>query len=137
MPSIEEILSSGRIEKLSANKIRSERADVISQIYPSYQKSTKKENWKRYIKWLKETKSKHSFEKVILFRKEKSFLKTRDIKSFSIMLSHIPAKDLYYILSIAKDKENRNENFSGWLMGEIYRKEEKGAISDNSSTLIT
>lgn len=98
---------------------RSERADILKQIYPFYVLSTRKQNWKRYIAWLKSNKVKNTKERVIAFKKEKSYLRGRSEKSFAIMLSHIPTKDLYFILSNAKQKDWRNENFSGWLMGEI------------------
>jgi len=108
-------------QKLRVN-IKSERVDVLSQIYPIYRESTKVENWKRYIKWLKENRFKNSTDKIAEFKKTPIHLKTRTTKSFAIMLAHIPTKDLYYILSVAKDKSNRKENFSGWLMGEVYKK---------------
>lgn len=107
----------------STHKGKSERGDVLSQIYELYRKSNKKENWKRYIKWLKFNRIKHTKLSVEDFKKSKDCLTARVIKSFAIMLSHIPTSDLYYILSIAKDKDNRGENFSGWLMGELYKKD--------------
>ncbi len=119
MPDIAELLQ----QKTFVKTARSERADILKQIYPFYVLSTRKENWKRYIGWLKSNKTKNTKERVIQFKKEKSCLKSRNEKSFVIMLSHIPTKDLYYLLSIAKDKDKRGENFSGWLMGEIYRKD--------------
>lgn len=126
MPSISEILSELAKPKTKP-KPPSERADVLSQIYPIYRESTKIENWKRYIKWLKENRFKNSTDKIAEFKKTPTHLKTRTTKSFAIMLAHIPTKDLYYILSVAKDKSNRKENFSGWLMGEIRVKKD-GAL---------
>jgi len=109
-------------------KFRSERGEVLDEVYGFYRESTRKENWKRYVKWLRENRYKASPLKIQEFKKTKIHLKTRSIKSFCVMLAHIPTKDLYYILSIGRDKSNRKENFSGWLMGEIR------AVSDNSST---
>lgn len=113
---------SNKVIEKKANTPRSERAELLGQIYEKYRASNKTQNHKRYVKWLAENKFKHSEQKVVEFKKTKICLKARTIKSFAIMLAHIPTKDLYYILSIAKDKENRNENFGGWLMGEIYKK---------------
>lgn len=121
MLSIADLLKNSKPEE---KKPRSERADLINQIYEFYRKSNKSENWKRYIKWLRYNKFKHSQQSIQNFKKHKDCLKARLIKSFAIMLAHIPTKDLYYILSIARDKDNRKENFSGWLMGEIYKKSE-------------
>lgn len=101
---------------------KSERAEIIDQLYIFYQTSTKKENWKRYIKWLKQNKFKASPLKIQSFKKTTNHLKTRTIKSFCVMLAHILTGDLYYLLSVAKDKDKRGENFSGWLMGEVYKK---------------
>jgi hypothetical protein len=134
MPSLEDIIKNGFTGEIQDFKIyrpnevllktpRSERADVLSQIYPFYALSTKKENWKRYVKWLKANKKKHSRDQVLVFKKDKMFLRTRNDKAFAIMLAHIPTRDLYFVLSIAKDKDNRGENFSGWLMGEIFKKQ--------------
>lgn len=118
MLSLDEILKSRQVVETKA----SERADVLSQIYSIYRESTKIVNWKRYIKWLKENRFKNSSLKIAEFKKVKAHLNTRSEKSFAIMLSHVPTHDLYYILSVGKDKCNRNENFSGWLMGEVYKK---------------
>lgn len=119
MQSISEILNNIDKEKTSS---RSERAELIGQIYDFYKEDTRKQNWKRYIKWLKEKRLKHSLASVDNFKHTKVYFKTRNIKSFCFLLSHIKTKDLYYIISLGKDKKNRGENFSGWLFGEIYKK---------------
>lgn len=109
------------------NKKTSERAEIIKEIYEIYisKKQTnhrKKANWKRYIIWLKKNKIPDSKENQNKFRRSKEFIKTRDIKSFCFLLSHIKTKDLYYILSVGKDMENRDQNFSGYLLGNILNK---------------
>lgn len=103
-----------RSENISNPK--SQRAEIISQIYEYYLLDNKKQNWKNYIKWLKCNKLKHSKDNMSIFKKTKEYHKNIPIKSFcSFWLSHIKTFDLFYILSIAKDKNNRNESFNKWL----------------------
>lgn len=94
----------------------SQRSDLLRQIYEYYQKSYKINTWHNYLKWLKENKKEVSKETQDEFRKTKIYHKQIDIRSFcSFWLGHIPTKDLWYLLSIAKDMENRNQNFNKWL----------------------
>ncbi len=121
MESLAEILS----KKKEVKKSRSERAELIGEIYDYYVLDTKKQNWKRYVKWLKENKTKNTKEAVLQFKKTKTFLKTRDMRGFCFLLSHIKTQDLYYVKSVMKDKKQRGENFSGWLfssLGYAYKK---------------
>lgn len=74
----------------------------------------KKENWKRYIAYLKTVKQKDSAENRAIFKKGKTFLK--EYKSLWYFLSHIPTKDLYAALSVAKDKINRGESASSYII---------------------
>lgn len=75
----------------------------------------KKANWSRYIAYLKTVKQKDSEENRAIFKKGKTFLK--EYKSLWYFLSHVPTKDLYAALSVAKDKMNRGENASAYLIG--------------------
>ena len=107
--------------KLENKKRISERAEIIKDIYTIYTSSVqrvhrKKANWKRYIAWLKQNKIPDSKENQLKFKKSKNFIKEHDIKRFCFLISHLKEKDLYYVLSIAKDMENRNENFGAWIM---------------------
>lgn len=74
----------------------------------------KKANWSRYIAYLKTVKQKDSKENQAIFKKGKTFLK--EYKSLWYFLSHVPTKDLYAALSVAKDKINRGENASAYLL---------------------
>lgn len=99
----------------------SERAEIIKDIYAIYTSSTqrvhrKKANWKRYVRWLKENRTPDSKENQLKFKKSKRFIKEHDIKRFCFLISHLKEKDLYYVLSIGKDMENRKENFGAWIM---------------------
>lgn len=123
MESISDLLKNSFVKKLDKKSSdRSERSSLLTEIYEHYKLSTRKQNWKKYILWLRANKVKHTPQRIIEFKKQKEHIKTRSISSFCVMLAHIPTSDLYHTLSIAKDKDNRNENFSGWLLGEIYKK---------------
>lgn len=99
---------------------KSERAELLGQIYEHYEKSWKKNTWTNYIKWLKEQKKKNTKDNQALFKKSKSYFKKDTIKTFcSFRLGHVKTNDLYYILSQAKDKDNRGENFNLWLFANL------------------
>lgn len=94
------------------SKKLTERAEILKEIEDlCYSKEqidiVKKANWKNYIQYLKDNKYRNSNEKIILFKKTKKYTKKIKIWFF---LSHIPTKDLYFILSVVKDKVNRREN---------------------------
>lgn len=113
---INEIIKTKEFKKLE----KSERAELIKQIYEIYTSPherilRRKENWKRYISWLKENKVPHTKEKVLEFKKNKKFIKERNVKSICFFLSHIPTKDLYFIISQMKDKKNRGYSASAYL----------------------
>jgi hypothetical protein len=101
----------------------SERTDILRQIYSFYDTEqekihTKKENWKRYVKFCKDNKLCDSKENQMRFKKSKNFIKHITDKSMaSFWLSHIPTKHLYYILSVAKDKSFRNESVGAFICG--------------------
>jgi len=101
----------------------SERIDILKQIYSFYDTEqekihTKKSNWKRYVQYLKSNKIHDSKEEQIKFKKSKMFLRKITDKSMaSFWLSHIPTKDLYYVLSVVKDKTFRNESVGAYIGG--------------------
>ena len=93
---------------------RSERNELFNQLYAFYEKSWKKNMWIDYIAWLKKNHFKHSKEKVLAYKKV-AYPKISEKSFCSYWLGHIPTNDLYYLVSIAKDKDNRGENFNRWL----------------------
>lgn len=116
---IAEILNS--IEK---PKQRSQRAELIEQLYNIYMSETqvrhrKIANWKRYCEWCRNNKTPDSEEVQSKFKKSKSYIKTHNIKTFVYFLSVIPTSDLDYLISVAKDMNNRNQNFSGYLFANL------------------
>lgn len=99
----------------------SERNDILRQIYAFYDTQqeiihTKRANWKRYISYLKHNKIQDSKEEQIKYTKNKLFLKKKSPSSIAFFLSHIPTKDLYYVLSVVKDKSFRNESVGAYIM---------------------
>lgn len=103
---------------------RSERAELFNELYGFYERSYKKNSWNAYREWLKTNKFKHTSERVEQYKKDPSFRKQITVKSFcSFWFGFMKTQDLYYLISIAKDKENRGENFNRWLFWAIKNKE--------------
>lgn len=106
-------------------KPKNQRNDLLKQIYSFYDTEqevvhTKKANWKRYVLHLKENKIKDSQEQQVKFKKSKKFLKKHSPSTIAFFLSHIPTKDLWYILSVAKDRVYRNESVGVYIIGLSY-----------------
>lgn len=118
MQSIGDILKDFKVEK----KKGSERNDILKQIYAFLNTEkevnlTKRANWKRYIAYLKASRLKNSAEEVKKFKKSKDFIKPMSAPSMAFFLSHIPTKDIRYVLSVVKDKSFRNESVGAYIKG--------------------
>lgn len=101
-------------------KFRSQRNELFNELYKYYEKSWKQNTWSNYIKWLKQNKFKNTPEKRNEFKKSKMYFKKDTEKSFcSYRLGFMKTDDLYFLISIAKDKDNRGENFNRWLFWAI------------------
>ena len=119
MQSINEII------KIPEKKQLSQRSLIIKELYELYildETGRKKENWKRYVKWLKENKIPNSKENQMKFKKSKKFVKVLKINQFCYFLSHLKEKDLFYLLSVAKDKMHRKENYGAFILGSLMCK---------------
>lgn len=108
----------------------SQRNDILRQIYSFYDSDrevflTKKKNWKRYIEFLKENKLKDTKENQERFKKSKKFIKKMSSSTVAYFVSHIPTNDLYYVLSVVKDKSFRNESVGAYIMSLNYVKDTK------------
>lgn len=118
MISIEDLLK----ERKPVKKSRSEREDILKQMYAIYTSPgerihRKKENWRRYIVWLKEGKLEHSDETVQKFKKTKHHIKELKEDRFWYFVCHIKkTKDLYAPLSVMRDKRNRDESASAYVI---------------------
>lgn len=98
------------------------RNDILKQIYAFYDTEqetnlTKIANWKRYIQELKKHSWRDSKEHQDHFRKSKVFIKKMTPSSMAFFLSHIPTQDLWYILSVVKDRAFRNESVGVYIKG--------------------
>lgn len=126
MKSINEVIENKGEEKLQ----KSRRAQVIKEIYEIYTsiseiKLRRIENWKRYCQWMRRDgliPSRVDPENNKRFRRTELFIKEIPIGSFCFLISHIKTDDLYYILSVCKDKNNRGESSGAWLLSSIYKK---------------
>lgn len=117
MESISNLIS-GRVELSERN----ERRQVLREIFEIYEKDKvgrRKENWKRYCKWVREKKLENSTANQKLFKKTKMFIHESPARNIAIKLSHIPTKDLYYMKSVAQDKLNRKESVGGFIFSSI------------------
>ena len=108
----------------------SQRNDILRQIYSFYDSDrevflTKKKNWKRYIEFLKENKLKDTKENQERFKRSKKFIKKMSSSTVAYFVSHIPTNDLYYVLSVVKDKSFRNESVGAYIMSLNYVKDRK------------
>ena len=108
----------------------SQRNDILRQIYSFYDSDrevflTKKKNWKRYIEFLKVNKLKDTKENQDRFKKSKKFIKKMSPSTVAYFVSHIPTNDLYYVLSVVKDKSFRNESVGAYIMSLNYVKDRK------------
>lgn len=86
---------------------------------PTQRKLRRIVNWKRYILWLKENKIPHTKETVQKFQKvrvgKNKFIREISDSSFAFLLAHTKTEGLHYVLSVARDKNNRGEEIGGWL----------------------
>jgi hypothetical protein len=120
MKSVFELIATPQ-EKISRNK----RQQIIKEIYDIYssleeRKFRKKENWKRYIKHCKENKVPVSGirdnERIEKFKKNKLFIKDLTSGELAIRLGYLKEKDLFYVLSVAKDRHRCGMPVSAWLL---------------------
>jgi hypothetical protein len=51
--------------------------------------------------------------------REGTKFKKTTIRAIAVLLSHIPTKDLYVVISMAKDYKNRNGSYSKYIYGAL------------------
>lgn len=102
-----------------------ERSMILNEIYELYSSIQDKKlrhiyNVSLYREWLQKKRIKHSSVNWEIFRKSARCVKTIDIGQFCIRLSHLKEeRDLYYILSVAKDRFRREEPVGAWIFSTI------------------
>jgi len=98
-----------------------ERGEIIGNLFKLYQEdsvSRKKDNWVRYVKYLKHYHLADTPKEQAIFKKTRGtdgFIPEYKIGSFCYLLSHIKKDDLYPLLSVAKDNKARGFNVSGYI----------------------
>lgn len=101
----------------------SQRNDLMRQIYAFYDTAQedrlrKIANWRRYVTHLKVNKIKDSNEEKKKFPKNKTFIKKFTPRTMAAYyLSHVKTADLWFVLSVAKDKGFRNESVGSYICG--------------------
>jgi len=124
METIQDYLQNFKVEKTDRNR----RRTLLKEIYSLYTSTTqrnkrKKANWLRYCKWCRDNKIPDTKENQEKFKKTKTFIQEYKPGTFAYFMSPIKdIDDLEYIISIGKDMDRRNENFSGYLMANLFNK---------------
>lgn len=107
-----------------APKRMNERDEPFNELFALYTSPVQRnlrriENWKRYRLWLMSKRIPHNPENVAKFKKAKTglnhFIQEFSVSTFAVKISHIKTGDLYYCLSIARDKEHRGYSIGAWL----------------------
>lgn len=118
---ISELFLKYKNEDISNRKLdKNERRTIMKELYSFYEISYKKNSWDNYILWLKSNRLKHNPENIEKFKKI-NYKKITPSSFASFWLGFIPTKDLYYILSEAKDRHRRGMNFNKWLFWAISK----------------
>lgn len=99
----------------------SERALIIDDIWKIYDSEKednlrKKENWKRYIKFLKEKKSVDNENERKLFKKSKGFIKKLTPKQVAVKTAHLKKEELYYFYSQCKERFHKELSIGSYLL---------------------
>lgn len=98
-------------------KFLSQRNEFMKELHEAYLQDKYNLDKLNYVRWLKRNKFSPSTENIARWKKGSGEFRTPITpKSFaSFWLAHIPTHDLYYLVSIARDKQNRKESFNKWL----------------------
>lgn len=107
---------------------RSTLVDDIYGVYISNQERTfrKKENWRRYVQWLKSNRTPHSNDMMIRYKKSKLFIREMSYIGIAAKLAHINVENLYYIRSEALNIHQAGKKFSPWLFHSLKPIDKKG-----------
>lgn len=103
--------------KILIPEYKSERASLIKEIYSYYELQWKKDTFHNYLKWAREHKYPNTIEFREDFKNTKNYFPKKEMKEFcSRYMCFIKEnRDLNYVISIAKDMQNRKQNFNKWL----------------------
>ncbi len=107
--------------------ITKSREELLKEIYDLYTSKQDKKyrysyNMNNYKAWLRQKHEKHSLTNWAVFKKSHRYVKTIDIGQFCIRFAHLkspPSDDLYYLLSVARDRYNRKQPVGAWIFNVI------------------
>lgn len=101
------------------------REKIIDEIFAFYvaeQPKRKRENWKRYLAFIKSRHLTHCKKSVALFKRQPEYIhEVKTVESMRWLLKHIRLEDFYDVLSEVKDRSNRGNNVSSWI-GSLFFK---------------
>lgn len=96
---------------------KTQRNELMKQIHDCYIKDKWLSDRANCAKWLSIKRLSPTKENVDVWKKQSGeyYKPITPASLASFWLGHIKTEDLFYIVSIAKDKINRKENFVKWL----------------------
>lgn len=97
----------------------------MQELHEAYLNDKRTLDKTNYVRWLKRNKFAPSTDNIARWKKTSGDFKNPITpKSFaSFWLGHVPTTDLYYLVSIAKDKQHRKESFNKWLFWALRNKD--------------
>ena len=113
------------IQPLLEKRPMRERSMLLNELYELYSSLQDKKlrhiyNVELYKKWLFSKRIRHSPANWELFKKNSKYIKTVEIGVFAIRLAHLKnLADLYYLLSVCKDKYHRGEPVGAYIFYSI------------------
>lgn len=97
---------------------KEKREILLREIYDFYKgeyDKRRKENWKRYIAWLKENRIPDSKDNQRKFKRTKRYIREMSFESMKWLLRHIPLRDLPYFTSTGREFYYTGRSFGAWL----------------------
>jgi hypothetical protein len=115
---LQEIPIGKPVSKRERTEKREAIIDEIFKYYVAEQPKRKRENWKRYLAFIKSRHLTHCKKSVALFKRQPQYIhEVKTVESMRWLLKHIPLEDFYVVLSEVKDRKNRGNNVSSFLGG--------------------
>jgi hypothetical protein len=110
-------------KKVDKGEARSQRNELMKQIHEIYLKDAETQDRIRCKNWLVVKRLNPMIPKNVQLWKDTSgeYYKNKitPASMASYWLSHVPTEDLFFLVSIGKDKLQRKESFNKWLFWAI------------------
>lgn len=102
-------------------KYMNERSLLVEEIWKLYDSVSednlrKKENWKRYVAFLKEKKMTNSKENQMKFKKSRTFIKKLTPRQIAVKTAHLNKDELSYFFSECKRKAHQGYSIGSFIM---------------------